>query len=325
MKRREIMGLLGGAVATRPLIASAQQATVPVIGFLHSGAAEQNTKRLAAFRNGLGDAGFIDGKNVAIEFRWAAGQSARLPELAADLVSRQVAVIVTLSSTPAAMAAKAATSTIPIFFLIADPPVELGLVASFNRPGGNATGIATLAVELVPKRLELLHELAPRASTLAVLLNPTHPSAKQVSAILKATAATLGLPSQIVEASTDREIEAAFSSLRPGAALLVATDPAFFIWRAHIAALAARHAVPVIYPDAEYATASGLIAYGASVEGLWQQAGTAVARILKGAKPADLPVTQPTKFELVINLKTAKTLGLEVSPKLLASADDVID
>ena len=210
MKRREFIGLLGGAAAAWPLAAQAQPAAMPVIGFLHSGSPEQNVKRVAALRKGLSTAGFVEGKNVAIEFRWASGQNDRLPELTADLIRRQVAVIATLSSTPAAVAAKAATKTIPIVFLIADPPVELGLVASFNRPGGNATGFITLNVELAAKRLGLLREVAPKATTVAALLNPGHPSFKPVSDLLQATAGPLGVQLQILQASTDREIEAAY-------------------------------------------------------------------------------------------------------------------
>jgi putative ABC transport system substrate-binding protein len=325
MKRSEFVRFLGGAAVALPLAAQAQPATMPVIGFLHSGAPEQNVKRLAAFRKGLADAGFVEGRNVAIEFRWASGQNAKLPELAADLIARQVAVIVTLSSTPAAVAARAATQTIPIFFLIADPPVELGLVASFNRPGGNATGIITLNVELMPKRLELLREIAPKAGTLAVLLNPNHPSAKSAAATLQATAATLGVPFQVVEASNDREIEMAYQTLKPGVAMLIGTDPAFFVRRAKIVALSAQHAVPTIFDNVEAAMAGGLMSYGANVETLWQQAGGSVARLLKGEKPATMPVAQPTKFELVLNLKTAKALGLEIPARLMFSADETIE
>lgn len=298
---------------------------MPVIGFLHSGSAEQNVRRLASFRKGLADAGFVEGRNLAIEFRWAVGQNARLPELAAELIAKQVTLIAALSSTPAAMAAKAATGTVPIFFLIADPPVELGLVASFNRPGGNATGIVTLNIELMPKRLEFLRELAPQTANLAVLLNSNHPSTKSAPATLRATASTLGLPLQILEAVSDAEIEAAYAALKPGSALLIGTDASFFARRAKLVALSARHAVPTIYDNIEAAHAGGLIIYGANVERLWEQAGGAVARILKGQKPAELPVAQATQFELVINRKTAKALGLEIPPKLLVMADEVIE
>jgi putative ABC transport system substrate-binding protein len=325
MKRREFMALLGGA-SVLPFAARAQQpAVVPVIGFLHSGSAEPNARRLAGFRKGLAEAGFIEGQNVAIEYRWAQGKDERLPELAADLIRQKVAVIATLSSTTAAVAAKAATSTIPIFFLIADPPVELGLVTSLNRPGGNATGISTLAAELAAKRLSLLHELAPKTDGLSVLLKPSHPSAKAVTASLQATARTLGVQLDVKEASTDPEIEAAYASLRPGSALLVATDPFFFIRRARLITLAAASKVVTIYDSREFAESGGLMSYGTIIAELWQQAGTSVARILKGEKPANLPVTQPTRFELVFNMKTAKTLGLDVPSNLLATADEVIE
>ena len=325
MKRREFIGLLGGTAAAWPLAAQAQPAAMPVIGFLHSGSPEQNVKRVASLRKGLSTAGFVEGKNVAIEFRWASGQNDRLPELTADLIRRQVALIATLSSTPAAVAAKAATNTIPIVFLIADPPVELGLVASFNRPGGNATGFITLNVELAAKRLGLLREVAPKATTVAALLNPGHPSFKPVSDLLKATAGPLGVQLQILQASTDGEIEAAYLALKPGGALLVATDPFFFTRRAQIVALSARHAVPAVYDSLDYANAGGLISYGTDIENLWEQAGVTIGRILKGEKPADLPVAQPTKFVLAINVKTAKTLGLEIPSKLLFTADEVIE
>jgi putative ABC transport system substrate-binding protein len=325
MKRRKVARLLGGAAATWPFIAQAQQPAMPVIGFLHSGSPEQNVKRLAAFRKGLNAAGFVEGKNVAIDFRWAAGQNARLAELAAELIAKPVAVITALSSTPAAVAAKAATSTVPIYFLIAEPPVQLGLVASMNRPGGNATGITTLNIELVPKRLELLREMVPQASVLAVLVNPSHPSAKAVSDALQATAKMLGVQSQVLQAVTDEQIEAAYGSIKPGSALLVATDPSFFVRRAKLVALSARHAVPTMFDNSDAVSAGGLLYYGANIETLWERAGTNVARILKGEKPAGLPVEQATKFDLAINLKTAKALGLQVPPKLLAMADDVIE
>jgi len=325
MKRREFIGLLGGAAAAWPIAAYAQPTAMPVIGFLHSGSAEQNVKRVASLRKGLSTAGFVEGKNVAIEFRWASGQNDRLPELAADLIGRNVALIAALSSTPAAVVAKRATQTIPIVFLIADPPVELGLVASFNRPGGNATGFITLNVELAAKRLQLLREVAPKVTTVAALLNPGHPSFKPVSDLLRETAGPLGVQLQILQASTDREIEDAYSTLKPGAALLVATDPFFFVRRAQLVALSARQAVPTIDDSREFAEAGGLMSYGPNHVNLWAQAGTHVARILKGEKPSDLPVTQAALFEMVIHLKAAKPLGLAVPPSMLALADEVIE
>jgi putative tryptophan/tyrosine transport system substrate-binding protein len=325
MKRREFMTLFGGAALAWPLAARAQQPAMPVIGFLHSGSPEPNARRVAGFRKGLSEAGLVEGKNVAIEFRWAQGKDDRLPELAADLIRQRVAVIATLSSTAAAVAAKAATSTVPIYFLIADPPDELGLVASLNRPGGNATGITTLAAELAAKRLSLLHELVPKAAGMAVLLKPSHPSAKAVTASLQATARTLGVQLDVLAASDDREIEQAYVALKPGVALLVATDPFFFVRRAQLAALSARHAVPTIYDSRESAEAGGLMSYGPNHVRLWEQAGTYVARILKGEKPSDLPVMQAAIFETVINLKAAKPLGLAVPPPMLALADEVIE
>jgi putative tryptophan/tyrosine transport system substrate-binding protein len=325
MNRRKLIALLGGASVAWPFGARAQQPAMPVIGFLHSASLEPNAKRLAGFRKGLREAGFIEGQNVAIEFRWAAGQNARLPELAADLIGKPVTMIATLSSTPATLAAKAATTTIPIFFLIAEDPVELGLVASLNRPGGNATGISSQNVELVAKRLSLLRELAPQAGHVAALLNSSNPNAKPVSRMLQAAATTLGVQLNVLEASTDREIETAFLSLKPGSALLVGTDPSFFARRASLVALAARHAVPTMYDNRESPDVGGLVSYGQNTETSWEQAGRYVGRILKGEKPADLPVVQPTKFEFVINLKTAKALGLDVPPTLLARADEVIE
>jgi putative tryptophan/tyrosine transport system substrate-binding protein len=325
MKRREFIGLLAGTAAAWPLPARAQQPAMPVIGFLHSGSPEANAKRVAGFRKGLSDAGFVEGQNVAIEFRWAEGKDDRLPDLAADLVRRQVAVIATLSSTPAAVAAKAATSTIPIYFLIAESPVQLGLVTSLNRPAGNATGITTLAAEVAAKRFSLLRELVPQAVSMAVLLKPSHPSAKPVAASLQTAARTLGVQLDVLEASTDREIEDAYLALRPGDGLLVATDPFFFIRRAQLVALSARHGVPTIYDSRESAETGGLMSYGPNHVRLWEQAGSYVSRILKGEKPSDLPVTQAAIFEMVINLKAAKGLGLEVPDKLLALADEVIE
>jgi putative ABC transport system substrate-binding protein len=325
MKRREFITLLGGAAASLPLAARAQQPAMPVIGFLHSASLEPNAKRLAGFRKGLQQAGFIEGQNVTIEFRWAAGQNARLPELAAELVGKPVNVIATLSSTPATRAAKAATNTIPIVFLIAEDPVELGLVASLNRPGGNATGISSQNAELVAKRLGLLRELLPQAANIAVLLNPANPNAKPVSSALQSAAATLGVQLNVLEATADAEIERAYQSLKPGSPLLVGTDPSFFARRASLVALAAKHAIPTMYDNREAANGGGLMSYGQNTESSWEQAGVTVGRILKGAKPAELPVMQPTQFEYVINLKTAKALGVEVPLSMQARADEVIE
>jgi putative ABC transport system substrate-binding protein len=328
MKRREFLTLLGGAAATVPLLSpstSHAQPAMPVIGFLHSASLEPNAKRLDGFRRGLQQGGFIEGQNVAIEYRWAGGQNAKLPELAAELVGKPVSIIATLSSTPATRAAKAATSTIPIVFLIAEDPVELGLVASLNRPGGNVTGISSQNAELVAKRLGLLRELLPQAPNIAVLLNQQNPNAKPISAMLEQAAATLGVPLNVLEASTDAEIEAAYATLKPGSPLLVGTDPSFFARRAMLVTLGARHSIPTMYDSREAAAAGGLMGYGQNTESSWEQAGIYVARILKGAKPGDLPVMRPTKFEYVINLKTAKALGLDVPPAMQARADEVIE
>jgi putative ABC transport system substrate-binding protein len=326
MQRRKFITLLGGAAAAWPTLTYGQQApAMPVIGFLHSGAAEQNARRVAGFRKGLSNAGLVEGKNVAIEFRWAEGKNDRLAELANDLIGKRVAVIATLSSTVAAVAAKKATSTVPIYFLVADPPVEIGLVTSLNRPGGNATGITTLAAEVAAKRFALLRELVPQASSMAALLQPNHPSTKAVISSLEGTAKTLGVHLNVVHASNDREIEDAYRALKPGEPLLIGTDPFFFLRRAQIAALSARHKVPTIYDSRESADAGGLMSYGPNHVRLWEQAGGYVARILKGEKPADLPVVQASIFETVINLKAAKALGLAISDRLMALADEVIE
>lgn len=326
MNRRELLTLAGSAALAWPRSARAQQAK-PVIGFLHSGTAAQNANRLAGFRKGLADAGFVEGQNVAIEYRWADGQASRLPDMAADLVRRQVAAIVALSSQPATLAAKAATSIIPIVFTWPGDPVEIGLVASLNRPGGNATGIGTLNEELAAKRLGLLREVVPKAAGIFVLINPGDPSAQKMAKELQAVAGPLGVPLEPLYAGSEREIDAAFAALagKPGAALVVNPDPFLFIRRGQITALAARHAVPAIYYDREFAVSGGLMTYGGSLPGMWGQAGQYVARILKGEKPADLPVMQPTKFELVINLKAAKALGLSMPSNLLFTADEVIE
>src|SRR5947207_13220783 len=327
MRRRELIGLVGGAAAVaRPLSALAQKA-MPAIGFLHSGTAEQNARRLQGFRKGLSDAGFVEDQNVMIDYRWADGKADRLPEMMADLVRRQVAVIATLSSQPATLAAKAATTTIPIVFTWPGDPVDSGLVASLNRPGGNATGISTLNYELAAKRLGLLREVAPKATVFFVLLNPADPGTERASRDLQATARAVGVQLQVLYAGNDREIDAAFATLasRPGAALVVNAVPLLFSRRMQITELAARHAIPAIYYDREFAVSGGLISYGTDLPSAWGQAGTYVARILKGEKPAELPVAQPTKFELVINLKTAKALGLDVPSNLLFTADEVIE
>jgi putative ABC transport system substrate-binding protein len=327
-RRRQFLALLGSAAAAWPLAARAQQPAVPVIGFLGSSSAQVSVKDLEAFRKGLSETGYVEGPNVAIEFRWTGGREDRMPELAADLVRRQVAVIAAPASTAGALAAKAATSTIPIVFGTGADPVALGLVASLNRPGGNATGAMSLNVELTAKRLGLLRELAPQATRFVALVSP---NAAMTDAIVKdvhASVPTLGSPVEILHAgNSDRDIEAAFANLsqKPGAALLVTVDPFFFTRRALIVTLAARHALPTVYFRREFAEIGGLVSYGTSVDHIHGLVGIYTGRILKGEKPADLPVAQPTKFEMVVNLLTARALAIDISPTLLALADEVIE
>ena len=325
MKRRKFISLLGGA-AGWPLAAHAQQPALPVIGFLGVRSPD-DTVTLAAFRRGLSEGGFIEGQNVTIEYRWAIGQYDRLPAQAAELVQKPVAVLVSAGGEPAALAAKAATSTIPIVFTIGDDPVTLGLVASFNRPGGNLTGINIFTTTLEAKRLGLLHELVPQAAAIGVLLNANFPAAERQLRDVQGAARAIGLQIHALRANIDREIEVAFETVASQriAALAVAASPFFTTRRDKIVALAARHAVPTMYTAREYAVDGGLMSYGIDVPDVYRQIGLYAARILKGAKPADLPVLQPTKFETVINLKTAKALRLTIPDKLLALADEVIE
>jgi putative tryptophan/tyrosine transport system substrate-binding protein len=327
MRRREFITLVGGVAATWPLAARAQQPAMPVIGFLHSSSPEPNANRVSAFRKGLAETGYVEGQNLAIEFRWAEGQDDRLPDLAADLIRRRVAVIATPASTPASLAAQAATTSIPIVFAVAADPVALRLVASLNRPGGNATGVSFQFVELLPKQLGMLRELAPGANRFVALVSRNSAFTDTVVKDLQASASVIGVPIDIFRVGTGREIDAAFANLvqKPGGALLVVSDPFFTNRRAQIVTLAARHALPAIYYAPEFAEIGGLMSYGPNVADGYRQAGIYVGRILKGEKPADLPVVQPTKFELVVNLNTARALGITIPNTLLALADEVIE
>jgi ABC-type uncharacterized transport system substrate-binding protein len=326
MRRREFIGVVGGA-ACWPLAAAAQPATMPVIGFLHAGSRDENAKRLAAFRKGLGDAGFVEGQNVAIEYRWASGKNEELPAMAADLIRRKVALITTPGSTAASVVAKAATAIIPIVFSSGTDPVALGLVASLNRPGGNVTGITSLNAEVAAKRLGLLRELVPKASRYFTLVKPTSELAAPFVADLQNGAISLGIHVEVLNANTASEIDEAFASIprEPGNVMLFGPEGFYYIYRAHIAELALHHALPTIFDVRDYVDAGGLASYGSDYLNVMELTGNYVARILKGEKPADLPVQQATKFELVINRRTAKALGIAISPTLLATADEVIE
>jgi putative tryptophan/tyrosine transport system substrate-binding protein len=332
MRRREFITLFGGAAALPSLLLSlaarAQQPAMPVIGFLSGASPDLYSNRLRTFRQGLKEAGYVEGQNVEIEYRWAEGENDRLPTLAAQLVNRQVTVIVAAGGTPSALAAKAATTTIPIVFGVAVDPVEVGLVASLNRPGGNMTGVTNLNAEVGPKRLELLHELLPRVTIIAVLVDPTSPTlAEGFSRDLEAAARTLGLQLHILYASTERDFDAVFATLaqlRAGA--LIIGPGAFFAVRSEqLAALTLRHAVPTIFQYRAFAAAGGLLSYGSSETEYYRLVGVYVGKILKGEKPGDLPVQQSTKVELIVNLKTARAFGLTVPLTLLGRADEVIE
>jgi putative tryptophan/tyrosine transport system substrate-binding protein len=326
MKRRQFITLLGGAAATWPVAARGQQAALPVVGLLGNTFSAIDPY-VAAFRQGLKESGYVEGQNVAIEYRRADGHNDRWPALAADLVGRHVNVIASMGGTPAALAAKAATTAIPIVFMLGNDPVQAGLVASLSRPGGNLTGVTTLNVDLGPKKLEVLHELIPAAATIALVVNPTNPNADALSRDAQAAAGTLGLQLHVLHASNEREIDAAFADLvrlRAGG-LAIGGDPFLGSRSGQLAALALRYGVPAIYSTREFAEAGGLVTYGGGFADADRLAGGYVGRILKGEKPANLPVQQATKVELFINLKTAKALGVTVPPALLATADEVIE
>jgi putative ABC transport system substrate-binding protein len=327
MRRREFITLLGGAAAGWPLAARAQQSAVPVVGVLNGQSPDGYSHLMTALLKGLGEMGYVEGRNLAIEYRWGEGHEDRLPALATDLVRRQVAVIVAGGTPGSTLAAKAAASTIPIVFTTGADPVKLGYVASLNRPGGNVTGVAFLVSELVAKRLELLHQLLPRVTTVAALLDPMRPDAIAMQRDLEEVAQAIGLQLQVLPASTENQIDVAFTALaeRKAGALFVGTSPFFNSHRGKIVALAARHVVPAIYEFREYVVDGGLASYGTSIIEAYRQTGIYAGRVLKGEKPSDLPVMQSTKFELVLNLKTAKALGLEVPDRLLALADEVVE
>jgi putative ABC transport system substrate-binding protein len=327
MRRREFVLALGGAAAAWPLAARAQQPVMPVIGFLNPASPQGYARPLSAFLKGLGETGYVDGHNVAIEYRWTEGRNDRLPVMVADLVHRQVAVIAATSTT-AALAAKAATTTIPIVFEMGDDPVRLGLVASLNCPGGNVTGVTQTNVEVAPKRLQLLHELVPTASVMALLVNPADPTiAETTTKEMQAAAHTLGLQLHVLNASTERDFDAVFAKLiqlRAGG-LVIGGGPFLIARQEQLAALTVRHAVPAIFQYREFAMAGGLLSYGADITEAYRLAGNYTGRVLKGDKPADLPVQQVAKVELVINLKTAKALGLNIPLPLIGRADEVIE
>jgi putative ABC transport system substrate-binding protein len=327
MTRREFIILLGAAAAW-PVAARAQQALMPTIGFLGSESPAMFASHLRMFRQGLSETGYVEGQNVAIEYRWAEGQNDRLPALAVDLVRRQVSVIATPGTTPAALAAKAATTTIPIVFFTAGDPVALKLVASLNRPGGNATGATSLGGELAPKRLELLHQLMPTATVMAVLVNPSNPAlAESTASKVQEAARALGLRLHTLRAATERDFDSVFTELvrlRAGA-LVIAIDSFFTARREQLGALALRHGIAAIYQDRDFAVAGGVMTYGVSLTEGYRLVGLYTGRILKGERPADLPIQQLTRIELIINMKTAKALGLRVPPTLLVLANEVIE
>jgi putative ABC transport system substrate-binding protein len=326
MNRRELLLMLGATMTAAPHALRAQQRAMPVIGYLSGGSPGPSAPNLAAFRQGLSESGYVVGQNLAIEYRWAEGRYDRLPALAADLVGRKVDVIATTGG-PAVLTVKSATSTIPIVFSSGDDPVVRGLVASFARPGGNLTGVSFISIELMPKRLELLSDLVPQARVIALLVNPNNPIAERIIGNMQQAAGAKGVQLSILMAGTESEIDTAFATLvqQHAGGLIVGGDTFFASRLDQFVALAARYSVPAIYEWREWVAAGGLISYGPSNTGNWHQVGTYVGKILKGAKPADLPVQQPTTFELVVNLKTAQALGLTIPPSILARADEVIE
>jgi putative tryptophan/tyrosine transport system substrate-binding protein len=327
MKRRELIFLFGSAALAWPVAARGQQKAMPVIGYLASSSPAPSAANVDAFRQGLSETGYVEGQNLAIEYRWAEGNYDRLPALVADLVGRRVDLIVASGSTPAALAAKSATPTIPIVFTGVTDPVEIGLVASLARPGGNVTGLSVFFGELTPKRLELLSELVPQAKLIALLVNPNAPDAKRLIPDMQEAARAKGVQISVLKATTESEIDAAFATLVKlhAGALVVGDDPFFGSRLKQLVALASHHAVPAIYWRREFADEGGLITYGPSLKANYRKAGVYAGKILNGTKPADLPVEQPTKFELIINLKTAKALGITVPQSILARADEVIE
>jgi putative tryptophan/tyrosine transport system substrate-binding protein len=325
--RREFFGVFAGSVVVWPLVVRAQQQAMPVVGFLHDGTPEGRAHFAAAFREGLSEVGFVDGRNVVIEYHWAQDQFDRVPALVAELVQRRVAVIATPGSATAALAAKAATSTIPIVFSVGSDPIKLGLVDSLNRPGGNVTGVNYYSQDLGPKRLGLLRELMPAGADVVVLVNPMSPITDPALKDLQAAASTVGQQLSMLHASNNQEIYAAFPVMaqRRNSALMIITDPLFTSRRVQLVTLATRYAIPAIYTSREFTEVGGLMSYGTDLPSMYRQVGNYAGRILNGAKPSDLPVMQPIKFEFVINLATAKALGIDVPATLLARADEVIE
>jgi ABC-type uncharacterized transport system substrate-binding protein len=326
MKRREFITLLGGTAAW-PLAARAQQPAMPVVGFLHGGSPAERAHVIAAFRQGLGAAGYVEGQNVIIEYRWADDQFDRLPALAAELVRRRVSVIATPAGSVATVAAQAATTTIPIVFGTENDPIKAGLVTSFNRPSGNATGVYFLSGGLGEKRLGLIRELLPRADLVGLLLNPNNPLADATTTEVRAAASTVGQQIEVLHASNSQEIDAVLASLlqKRASAFVLSPDPLFFTRRVQLVTLATRYGIPAIYTSREFAQVGGLMSYGPDLPDVWRQVGNYIGRVLKGAKPGDLPVMQSTKLELVINLQTSRAFGLEIPPTLIARADEVIE